>query len=190
VARAGLARFEKRAKLERRTIVFVDESGFYLLPAVARSYAPRGQTPTLRAHLTRDHLSAISGITPSGRLFFKLQDKAFNACGVVEFLRHLLRQIPGKLLVLWDGSGIHRGRVVRAFLASPAGRRVRCERLPAYAPELIPDEWVWRHLKHVELKHVRCRDAAHLRQELGRAVVRLRRKRAVVAAFVRHVDSH
>jgi hypothetical protein len=41
----------------------VDQSGFYLLPTVARTYAPIGQTPILREHLSRDHLSVVSGIT-------------------------------------------------------------------------------------------------------------------------------
>ncbi len=47
-------------------ILWIDESGFYLLPAVVRTYAPRGQTSILRVPLSRDHLSVISGITPEG----------------------------------------------------------------------------------------------------------------------------
>ena len=48
--------------------MFVDQSGFYLLPTVVRTYAPVGQTPILREKLTRDHLSAMSGITLEGKL--------------------------------------------------------------------------------------------------------------------------
>ena len=55
---------EKKAIGEQRTLVFVDESGFYLLPAVLRTYAPVGQTPVLHERVTRSHLAAISGITP------------------------------------------------------------------------------------------------------------------------------
>jgi len=54
---------DKGALKEGRTIVFCDQSGFYLLPAVVRTYAPVGQTPTLKEHLSRDHLSAMSAIT-------------------------------------------------------------------------------------------------------------------------------
>jgi hypothetical protein len=43
--------------------VFADQSGFYLLPAVVRTYAPVGKTPILKEHLGRDHLSAMSAIT-------------------------------------------------------------------------------------------------------------------------------
>ena len=54
---------QKRAQKEGRTIVFADQSGFYLLPMVVRTYAPVGRTPILKEHLTRDHLSAMSAIT-------------------------------------------------------------------------------------------------------------------------------
>jgi len=51
---------KKKARLERRTLVFIDESGFYLLPAIVRTYAPRGHTPILHVFKTRDHLSVMS----------------------------------------------------------------------------------------------------------------------------------
>ena len=38
---------EKGALKEGRTIVFCDQSGFYLLPMVVRTYAPVGKTPIL-----------------------------------------------------------------------------------------------------------------------------------------------
>ena len=47
---------EKRALKEGRTIVFADQSGFYLLPMVVRTYAPVGETPILHENFTRDHL--------------------------------------------------------------------------------------------------------------------------------------
>lgn len=59
----------KKAEVEKRTSIFVNESGFYLLPIVVHIYAPRGQTPVLRVKLTRDHLSAIGGITEEGLIF-------------------------------------------------------------------------------------------------------------------------
>ncbi len=108
----------------------MDQSGFYLLPAVVRTYAPVGQTPVLREKLSRDHLSVISAISLEGRLYMMEQERAFKGEDVVRFLKHLMRQIPGKLLVIWDGSPIHRGAAVKDFLASGAARRVQLEQLP------------------------------------------------------------
>src|SRR5215213_9123169 len=147
---------QKGALKEGRTIVFVDQSGFYLLPAVVRTYAPIGQTPVLHEELSRDHLSAMSGIT-----------------------------LEGKLLIIWDGSPIHRAKVVKGFLADGAAARVQLEQLPGYAPELNPDEGIWKHLKCVELKNVCCRSLSELRVEIRKAKERLRHKRDVILGCIR-----
>jgi transposase len=60
---------QEGALKEGRTIVFADQSGFYLLPTVVRTYAPVGRTPILKEHLSRDHLSAMSAITLEGKLY-------------------------------------------------------------------------------------------------------------------------
>ena len=136
--------FPQKGALEegKKTIVFADQSGFYLLPAVVRTYAPVGKTPVLKEHLSRDHLSAMSAITLDGKLYMTEQERAFKGEDVVRFLKHLMRQVPGKLLVVWDGSPIHRGGAVKDFLSSGAARRVQLEQLPGYAPELNPDEGI------------------------------------------------
>ena len=161
-------------------MVWVDESAFYLLPGLVRTYAPRGETPVLRLPLSRDHLAAISGITKEGRLFLRLQDRAYKSADVVAFLRQLLRCLRGTLLVIWDGAPIHRSQVIKDFLAAGAAKRLRLEPLPGYAPELNPDEGIWAYLKRVELRNVRCQDLEHLDDELRRAVKRLRHKRSVI----------
>src|SRR5262249_30388625 len=158
---------------EHRTILFVDEAGFYLLPFVARTYAPVGQTPVLRAPLSHDHLAAISALTPTGRLFTHVQVEAFRGPAIVAFLRQLLRHVRGKLLVIWDGAPIHRCQAVKDFLGAGAARRLQLERLPAYAPELNPDEGVWKLLKHGELANRCCHDLDELRWELRLAIRRL-----------------
>jgi hypothetical protein len=53
----------------------VDQSGFYLLPMVVRTYAPIGQTPVLHEEFSRDHLSAMSGITLEGKLLMMEQER-------------------------------------------------------------------------------------------------------------------
>ena len=139
----------------------------------------------LREQLSRDHLSVISGISLEGKLFMMEQRRAFKGEDVVRFLRHLLRQIAGKVLVVWDGSPIHRGQAVKNFLASGASHRLQLEQLPSYAPDLNPDEGVWKHLKYVELKNVCCQTLAELRVELRKAKERLRHKKHVILGCIR-----
>jgi transposase len=154
-------------------IVWVDESGFYLLPAAVRTYAPRGQTPILRVPLSRDHLSAISGISGDGALLLMAQEHSLTSRDVVRFLRYLLELIPHPLLVIWDGGPIHRGQPVKDLLVAVGPDRVWVEQLPSYAPELNPDEGIWQYLKRVELRNVCCRSLDHLRAALREAIIRL-----------------
>ena len=179
-----MVRASKKAETEGYTIVFIDESGFYLLPMAVRTWAPRGETPVLKYRLTHDHLSAISAITPQGKLYMMVQDRSFHSPDVVRFLKHLLRHIPGKLLIIWDGSTIHRGYAVKDFLSDGATARILLERLPGYAPDLNPDEGIWNYLKRVELKNVCCRDLLHLREELSKATKRLRHKSLIIRGCI------
>ncbi len=156
-----------------------------MLPFVARTYAPVGRTPVLRAPLTRDHLSAISAITPDGRLFTHIRRESFRGPAVVDFLRQLLRQVRGKLLVIWDGAPVHHSQPVKDFLAAGAAHRLHLERLPGYAPELNADEGVWNLLKRGELKNRCCQDLDELRWELGLAIRRVRRKAHLLVACFR-----
>jgi transposase len=180
-----VARASSKAVAEGRTIVFIDEAAFYPLPFVARTYAQCGRTPVLRAPLTHDHLSVISAVTGDGRLFTHIQDGAFRGPTVVAFLGQLLRQVRGKLLVIWDGAPIHRGQVALDHLPAGAAARVHQERLPGYAPELNPGEGAWNQLKRVELKNRCCQTIAELRWELGLAIRRLRRRPHLIAACFR-----
>ena len=164
----------------------MDQSAFYLLPLAVRTYAPVGKTPVLKVKLTRDHLSAMGGITPEGKIIMQTQDHSYKGPDVVRFLQVLTREIAGPLLVIWDGAPIHRCQAVKDFLAKGGAKRIHLERLPAYAPELNPQEGVWNRLKRVELKNVCCLDVQHVQRELRRAKERLRHRRSVLCQCFAH----
>src|ERR687885_1215674 len=113
------------------------------------------------------------------------KEGALKGPDVIRCLRHLLRKVAGKLLVVWDSSPIHRSKAVKEFLAEGAAERLQLEQLPGYAPELNPDEGVWKHLKYVELKNVCCRNLYELRRELRKAKERLRHKKQVILGCIR-----
>jgi len=137
-----------------------------------------------------EHLSVISAITPEGKLYTMKQGRAFNSSDIVRFLNHLLRHISGKLLVIWDGLPAHRSKEVRGFLREGATRRVHLEQLPGYAPELNPAEGVWQYLKHVELKNLCCHNLRELRDELRKAIERIRHKTDIIQSFTHQALGH
>lgn len=161
----------------------VDEAAFYLLPGLVRTYAPCGETPLLEVFQTRDHLSVMSEVTPAGELASLIRRRALTGQESIIFLQYLWQYLGGKLLVIWDGGTIHRSTAVQQFLAQGWAGRIHLERFPAYAPELNPDEGVWQHLKHVELRNLSCADLDHLNDELQLAIRRVRRRPALVQSF-------
>src|SRR5262249_15067500 len=185
LAGGALACPSKKAVEEGATIIWVDESAFYLLPHVVRTWAPRSQTPHLSVKHTKDHLSAISGITLDGRLFLQVREDNYDSEAVVGFLRVLLRQLRGAILLICDRSPIHRGQAVTDFLRRGAAKRLHLEQLPGYAPDLNPEEGIWNYLKRVELANVCCRDLEELRTQVIWARERLRHKRAIIRACSR-----
>lgn len=124
----------------------------------------------------------ISAITPDGKLFLSMRTTSFDSGGVIKFLQELLSAIVGKLLIIWDGATIHRSNEIKAFLSEGATQRILLERLPAYAPDLNPDEGIWHYLKHVELGNVCCRNMADLQDKLTRATQRLAAKPELIQA--------
>src|SRR5205085_580764 len=160
-----------------------DESGFYLLPGLVRTYAPEAKTPVIHEKQTRDHLSVMGGLTLAGKIYTLARQKPLNGLHSVEFLRHLLRVAGSRLLVIWDGSPIHRRDEVKEFVAAMR-RKVWLEALPGYAPDLNPwDEGGWHHLKNIEKRNVVCLDVEQLHEEFHLAVGRLRQKPHLVRSF-------
>src|SRR5256885_434097 len=80
------------------------------------------------------------------------------------------------------GSPIHRRAEVQEFVAEARGK-IHLEPLPAYAPDLNPVEWLWKHLKKVELRNLACLDLEQLHMELPLALGRVRQRRALIRSF-------
>jgi transposase len=73
------------------------------------------------------------------------REGSYATAAVVVFLRVLLRKVKGSIIVIWDGSPIHRGHEIKDFLKREAATRLHLEQLPGYAPDLHPDEGLWNY---------------------------------------------
>ena len=140
----------------------------------------------LQYHFNWKVLSAVAGIT-WWNFHFRLYQRTIRAAEVVNFLGHLLRHLPGKLLVVWDRSQTHRGRLVREFVVRQRGR-IELEYLPAYAPELNPVEYIWGYWKHHELPNFCPHDFSQLSYQARRTLRRMRRRPTLVMAFWEQAD--
>jgi transposase len=168
---------KKGAFEQQATLIFVDESGFTERPSVRRTWAPRGITPVIHHRFNWDKLNAIGAIAckPSGedaRLLLHLQEDSVNAQSLVAFLERLHRDVPGPIVLLWDGLPAHRSRIVKAFIADNQDW-LKVERFPAYAPELDPVEFLWSTVKGKDVANF-CPDTlGQIRDKLLQAADRV-----------------
>jgi len=119
--------------------------------------------------------------------YFRLFPGTIRSPQVVEFLEHLMRHLPGNLLIVWDGLRCHRSRMVWDFVRQQHGR-VWLEFLPAYAPELNPVEYLWSHWNHHELANFCPTTFWQLSDYARKALRRMRARPALVTAFWQQAD--
>ena len=181
-----MARAQKKARREDRTIVFIDESGLSEKCPVTRTWAPRGQTPVIQQSFSWSQMSAIAGLS-WWRFYFRFFDGAVKSARVVEFLAALKRQISRKLLVIWDGAAIHRSRILRAWLEQQGGQ-VIVAALPPYAPELNPVEAIWAYLKKHEIANFCAKDIHEVSDFARRRLKSMQRRPTLVRAFWKQTE--
>jgi transposase len=185
-----LASCKKNAARLAAHLVFTDESGFLLIPSLRKTWSPVGQTPILIHRYRHDRISAISGIAVSPKrfhctLYCQLYEDNIQGEEVAAFLRHLLHQIPGHLVVLLDNGTIHYGDPVQELLARTS--RLHLESFPSHAPELNPDEGVWNHLKRT-LANGRPDTQAELMDVLADEICRLAASQSLLRGCIQQSE--
>lgn len=128
-------------------------------PHRVRTWAPRGQTPVLQLAFNWKRLSVIARIT-TWTLYFRLYPGTITGPQIVDFWRHLQRQMPRKPLIIWDGLSAHRIRAVQQYVETCNGA-IRLAFLPAYVPELNRAEHIWGYCKEHELSNFCPDDVGH-----------------------------
>jgi transposase len=171
-----------RARAEGAEIWFQDESGVRSDYHAGTTWAPIGQTPVITGTGKRFRVNMISAVNARGHLHFRLAEDRLNAEAFVEYLKALLNDVPGKIFLVVDGCSIHKAKTVKEYVASTGGR-LELFFLPPYSPNLNPDEWVWKNIKHDTVGKTTVLDIHQLRAVIGRAVKRLTEFPEIVRGF-------
>ena len=137
----------RRARQEKAEIQWGDETGLRSDDVRGRGYAPKGETPVLRANAARQSLSVISTVTNKGQMRWKVFSGALNAKILIRFLERLTRQQKKKIFLILDNLRVHHSKLLREWLEANA-KKIEVFYLPSYLPELNPDELLNADLKH------------------------------------------
>jgi transposase len=164
------------------TVYFADEAGVRSDYHSGTPWAPVGQTPVVRTTGTRHSINMISAVTAKGAMHFTTFTGKMNADVFIAYCRDLLHDDGGIVFLIIDGHPVHRSRAVKEFAASTEGK-LRLFFLPPYSPELNPDEWVWKNVKHDRVGKTAITSFDDLRDKAESALLRLQRLPELVRAF-------
>lgn len=170
-------------------MVFLDESGFCLVPTVRKTWAPVGKTPILPIAGGWTKISAISAISVSAgkrrtALYIRFHPlKNIRHPQVLTFLRHLLRHLKRGFVLLWDRGSTHKAGAVKRFLHDNR-LRIHDHFFPGYAPELNPAEFIWNNMKRFVSNSV-PKDTDDLQKLLRSSSQRLKHSERLLRSCIR-----
>lgn len=116
----------------------------------------------------------------SGKIYKRHFEGSIRSDQVIATLEHLQQHVPGKIILIWDRARTHKSKKTRTFLATHP--EIHVEELPAYAPEINPEEYCHGNVKR-HLKNARLTDKAQMRQMLNRGFARLRHRPDLLLSF-------
>ena len=138
---------QAQAEAASAVIYFADEAGIRSDYHAGTTWSPVRPDPAGEEHRARYSVNMISVVSAQGALRFAVYEENTNAAVFIDFCKRLLHDAPGPVYLIVDGHPAHRATATKEFAASAEGR-LTLFFLPRYSPELNPDEWVWKNVKH------------------------------------------
>jgi transposase len=161
--------------------VFWDEFGFSFQEQLATTWARIGKRPIFR-RVTKERraLSTAVALTLSGKIYKRHFEGSVKSESLIKTLEHVQRHIPGKIVLIWDRASIHLSKITKVYLQEHP--EILIEELPAYAPQLNPEEFCHGNVKQ-RLKNARPTSKEEIRCMLDRGFARLRRRPDLLIGF-------
>lgn len=173
---------QARAKKEGAAIFFADESSVRTNYHAGTTWAPVGKTPVVKGSGKQRSISMVSAVSPRGELHFEIQDEGIKAEDFIAFCEKLIVDAGRPVFLILDNSQVHRAIILKEYAAASNGK-LTLFFLPPYSPELNPDEWVWKNVKHDNLGRASAKSSSDLTKFAFAALDRLTRAPETVRSF-------
>lgn len=180
------SQIKEKAKDEGAEIYWGDETGLRSDSQHGRGYAPKGKTPIIHLSAKRTSTNMISAITNQGKVRFQVYDGTMNAKLLIGFMKRLIKDAKRKVFLILDNLRVHHAKVVKAWLAEH-GELIEVFYLPAYSPELNPDESLNCDLKAGVHGKVPARNNKQLKDKVISHMRMLQKTPARVEKYFQHL---
>lgn len=175
----------RRAKEEDAEIHWGDETGLRSDCQHGRSYAPAGKTPVQRVPGSRFATNMISTVTNQGKVRFMLYRETMTSQVLIRFLARLIREAGRKVFLILDNLKVHHSHKVRDWLGKHT-KEIELFFLPAYSPELNPDEYLNGDLKAQVQGSKPARNRNELETKVRSAMMKLQKRPKRIMAYFKH----
>lgn len=175
----------RQAKRKKAEIYFWDESGFRADAGHGATWGAKGQTPVVRVPGQRQHISAASAISAKGGFWFATYTGGLTGERFVTLLRQMMRGRRKPVHLILAGLPAHKTKAVTPYVAGLTGK-LTLHYLPGYAPDLNPDELVWRYAKRTGTARRPLRTGETLDAQVTQQLTEIGRQPALVRSFFKH----
>lgn len=158
-------RIARKAALEKAEIQWGDEMGVRSDDQIGRTYGKIGRTPVVKVSGQRFSCQMISTVSNRGTLRFMIFDGKFNANVCITFLKRLIKDAKRKIFLILDGHPVHKSKKIKSWIAANAAK-ISLFVLPAYSPELNPDELLNQDVKTNAVRKKRATNKEELKRNL------------------------
>ncbi len=180
--REDYPKLKERAKKLGAMIFFLDEAGFQSDPPLGRTYGLKGHTSVVASSGQRQSINVISAVHASGAYWAATYTGKLNAEAFVVFLRDFMKGRRTKVFLVVDGHPAHKANVVKDYVAQTRGH-LELHFLPSYAPDLNPDEFVWKYMKNTGISKKPLKKNESLREQVEQDLADSSRNAILVASF-------
>lgn len=144
-------KIHSRAKRMGAEIQWGDEMGIRSDDQIGRTYGRRGKTPVVEVSGKRFRTNMISSITNRGKLRFMVFNERFTTSVFLDFLKRLVKGSKQMIFLILDGHPVHKSKAASRWLDENK-EKIEIYLLPAYSPELNPDEYLNQDIKQYSRK--------------------------------------
>lgn len=176
---------EAKAKTENAEIFWGDETGIENTEYQARGFAPKGKTPVIKLNAKKSRINMISAISNQGTLRFMFYDETMISERLIAFMKRLIHDASRKVYLILDNLRTHHSKAVKAWLETNSDR-IEVHYLPAYSPELNPDEYLNGDLKRHVHSGTPARDKKALESKARGYMMKIRRKKSHIESYFRN----
>jgi transposase len=164
---------QAQAKKEGAVIFFADEASVRTVYHAGTTWAPAGQTPVVTATGKTRSVSMVSAVSPRGELHFQVHETGIKKEEFLEFCKTLVKDARRPVYLIVDNSQVHRSKILKEY-AQQSNGMLTVFFLPPYSPDLNPDEWVWKNVKHDNLGRAAAKSEGELAQFALAALTKLK----------------